>query len=261
MERMTTPSSSSLISTEQEDYLDQDPPIRGQRYVCLSFVSPEDVIKAKDVYFMERFLSNISADMTELWNTMRAVYKENTDLVESLNKVADKHEHMFDASKLNDAFKMFKAMNSEKLETEYLEKNDFHTTIRGLKVRGSYETQKEAEIRAQVLKRKDNVHNVFIAEVGCWCPWSPYPDEIANQEYAESSLNTLMKSYVQNQEDKDEFYLHRKDKLREGVMETNKMKKALAGLEEEDPWLKNKADGGADAIAVEEVTELELHAQ
>lgn len=252
----TAAATSSLISTEQEDYLDQDPPIRGQRYVCLSFVSPEDVIKAKDVYFMEQFLTNISSDMTELWNTMRAVYKENTDLVESLNKIADKHEHMFDAAKLSDAFKMFKAMNSEKIETEYLEKNDFQTTIRGLKVRGSYETQKEAEIRAQVLKRKDNVHNVFIAEVGCWCPWSPYPDEITNQEYAESGLNTLMKSYVQNQEDKDEFYLQRKDKMRDGVMETNKMKKALAGLEEEDPWLKSKSNG-----VVEEVTEMELHVQ
>jgi hypothetical protein len=250
-----------MITTQQEDYLDQDPPIRGQRYVCLSFVSPEDVIKSKEVYFMERFMSSISSDMTELWNTMRAVYKENTDFVESLNKIGEKHEHMFDATKLDDAFKTYKALHSEDLETEYLEKNSFHTTIRGLKVRGSYETQKEAEIRAQVIKRKDNVHNVFIAEVGCWCPWSPYPDEITNQEYAESSLNTLMKSYVQNQEDKEEFYLQRKDKLRDGVMETNKMKKALAGLDEEDPWLKNKNKVAESSTTIEEVTELEMHAQ
>ena len=31
--------------TTETDYLDIDPPINGQNYVCLSFVSPEDIIE------------------------------------------------------------------------------------------------------------------------------------------------------------------------------------------------------------------------
>jgi translation elongation factor EF-G len=44
-------------------------------------------------------------------------------------------------------------------------------------------------------------------------------------------------------------------------METNKMKKALAGLDEEDPWLKNKNKVAESSTTIEEVTELEMHAQ
>jgi hypothetical protein len=214
------------VSCAKEDFLDQDPTIRGQKYVCLSFLSPEDVIKQKDIYFLERFLGDMSKEMVQLWNTTCEVYKENVDFVESLNKLKEKYDYLFDDDRIRDEFNSYKSKNNEDLESAYLEKNNFQTTIRGIKVRGSYDTMREAEIRAQVIKRMDNVHNVYIAEVGCWCPWAPNPDDITNQEYAESSLNTLMKSYVKNHSDKDEFYLQRKETLKEEVAATNRLKRA-----------------------------------
>ena len=33
-----------------EDFLESDDQIRGQNYVCLSFVSPENVLKNKNVF-------------------------------------------------------------------------------------------------------------------------------------------------------------------------------------------------------------------
>jgi len=33
------------------DLLDEDKPIAGQKYVCLSFVSPEDILKNKNLFY------------------------------------------------------------------------------------------------------------------------------------------------------------------------------------------------------------------
>ena len=40
-----------LVSCNEEDFLDQDSALRGQNYYCASFISPEDVIKQKELHF------------------------------------------------------------------------------------------------------------------------------------------------------------------------------------------------------------------
>ena len=37
------------------DLLDEDKPLAGQKFVCLSFVSPEKVVKHKDSFFFDEF--------------------------------------------------------------------------------------------------------------------------------------------------------------------------------------------------------------
>ena len=39
------------------DLLDEDKPIAGQKFVCLSFISPEDIIKNKEMFLFEKFLN------------------------------------------------------------------------------------------------------------------------------------------------------------------------------------------------------------
>jgi hypothetical protein len=235
-----------LIPTSRVDYLEQDPEIRGQKYVCMSFVSPEDVIKTKQAFMFERFVGKISEDVNALWQQMYETFKDNTDFVDSLRKIEDKYDFMFDTERITETYRFFESSHGDELEREFLEKNEFQTTIRGIKVRGSYDTLREAEIRAQVIKRIDAVHNVYIAQVGCWCPWSPNPDDITSQEFAESSLNTLMHGYLKNQEQKDEFYQSRKDKLKDAAEATNLIKKSKLAIVEDaivssnDPWMDRK---------------------
>ena len=38
------------------DVLDEDKPISGQKFVCVSFISPEKIIKQKEVFIFEQFL-------------------------------------------------------------------------------------------------------------------------------------------------------------------------------------------------------------
>ena len=236
-----------VIPTSQQDYLDQDQPIRGQKYCCLSFVSPEEVIRNKDIYFLQKFLHEFSGEMNTFMEQSLEAFKENHEIVNALTGVRERFSYIFDTTKLQDEYEYYKAANSADLENEYLEKNNFQTTIRGLKVRGSYESLKEAQIRAQVLKRMDDKFNVFVAEVGCWCPWSPNPAELENQEYAETHLNTLVKKYHENQTARDEFFLQRKNQMYDDALKENEENKKLFSITEsmedqDDPWMKHKKD-------------------
>ena len=38
------------------DLLDEDKPIANQKFVCISFISPEKIINKKEVFFFEEFL-------------------------------------------------------------------------------------------------------------------------------------------------------------------------------------------------------------
>ena len=38
------------------DLLDEDQPIAGQKFVCLSFISPEKILKQKEMFFFDSFI-------------------------------------------------------------------------------------------------------------------------------------------------------------------------------------------------------------
>ena len=40
------------------DLLEEDKPIAGQKFACLSFVSPEDILEQKSHFFFKEFLNN-----------------------------------------------------------------------------------------------------------------------------------------------------------------------------------------------------------
>lgn len=156
-----------------EDFLEVDPPIGGQSYVCLSFISPENVITDKNLQFMHKFLKTIS---------------KNYDL---------------DETTILEKYKDFLYINEDKLQLEYDQANDFKTSARGVKVRGTYSSLKEAQSKATKLQKTDPNFNVYIGQVGYWLPWDPRADAIEGQEYAETELNELVKKYKDNQTNKD----------------------------------------------------------
>jgi hypothetical protein len=201
-------SNKNLVPVSETDYLDEDKPIRNQNYVCLSFISPEDVILQKEVVFFSKYISSFSKEIDTLLNSLKERYPNDAS---SIDVLKENYAYVFKQEDLQDQFKFFKCVNSDRLEKEYLEENNFQTSIRGIKVRGCFETLKEAQIRAEVLKKSGDKFDIFVAAVGCWCPWSPNPDELENQEYAETHLNSMMKKYKENQINKDAFYNERKD--------------------------------------------------
>jgi hypothetical protein len=227
-----------LVSTKETDYLDEDKPIRGQNYVLLSFISPEDVILNKETYYFSKFLSRFSKDMNTLFSGIQSRYPDSKDLIDTLK---NNHLYVFDENELNEQYKYFKSSNSSDIESDYHRDNNFQTSIRGIKVRGTYDTAEDAKTRCEALKKHDNNFDIFIAQVGCWCPWSPNPNDLQNQEYSETQLNTLMKKYKENMESKDIMFERRKqEKLNNSKIANVDATELADSMNRLDPWTERK---------------------
>lgn len=201
---------SPLVSTKEVDYLDEDKPIRGQNFVLLSFISPEDVIVNKEAYIFSKFIEKFSVDMKTLLETIKEKYTDQKDTVET---IVENYDYLFNSVQMNEQYNFYKSVNNEELENKFHKENNFITSIRGIKVRGTFDTIDEAKNRSEFLKKIDNKFNIYIAQVGCWCPWSPNPESLESQEYSETQLNTLMKEYKKNMDNRDIVFDTRKQSI------------------------------------------------
>jgi len=225
----------SSNSEEVDDFLDVDSNIPGQQYCILSFLSPENVLKKKEVYFNSEFLKWLC---------------EQSDFLEHSLIKGDKTKLNYDSVK--EKYDDFIFANEERLENEFHALENFRTTVRGIKVRGVYATQREAEVRCKVLQRLHKRDNVFLGQVGYWLPWDPSPERVENTEYLEPELNNLMKQYKENAAKRDIYYQEQKEsQLKDRVKQKKKEKGEAAAaaevskeelFEKTDPWLNNKED-------------------
>lgn len=225
-----------------EDFLDEDPEIPSQRYVLLSFISPENVLSKKENFFFEKFLEDyeiqtrtksfekyvagfvqkVNDEITVKSDALEAAGNIETADILRKNRLriddflGDYHEYIrknqreITQTTIVEQYKDFLSRKQVELEDKFLAMNDFHTTVRGLKVRGTYATTAEAAARAKKLQRSDQYHNILVGEVGKWLPWDPASSQIDKQEYAEEQLNELMKKYKENEDARDEFYKNQK---------------------------------------------------
>jgi hypothetical protein len=228
-------------NTVVEDFLDEDTEIPGQRFVLLSFLSPEKVLDKKELFFFKKFLESYEVE----WK-VKNLEKYLVDVVGEINSQLDdrvkelEKADQFDAAeicrknrlrlddvlsgyqsfvqknradiqktKIVEAYEDFIFAQKAKLEEEFYVANEFRTSMRGLKVRGVFGNVKEAEIKAKKLQNKDKYHNIFMAEVGKWTPWDPNPHEVKDQEYNNDQLNTLMKKYRENEDSREQFFEQR----------------------------------------------------
>jgi hypothetical protein len=269
-----------MSSEPREDFLTEDPEIPGQKYCLLSFLSPEKVLNKKEVFLFSKFLESFEYSLRvasfetfmvrEFKNVYNALTAES-DKAEAadlsgvalalrsarphLDQMMDRfQEHMkttkddLKESKVKSMYEDFMYKNKVSLEEEFYKLNNFNTCVRGLKIRGTYNSKEEATLRSKKLQKVDTLHNIFIGEVGKWLPWDPEPADIQDQEYAEEQLNTLMKKYKENQEARDEFERENRARVLEAA---KKAKVGVAGTEEQvDVNSMFSADGPADlAIA------------
>lgn len=225
--------STETVSTKDFDYLDEDKPIRGQNYVLLSFLSPEDVLVNKEAFYFTRFLNQFGKDMTTLFDGLRAKFPESKDMIDTIH---NNHKYLSDPIEMNEQYKFFKSVNSSEIEADFHRDNNFQTSIRGIKVRGTFDTIDEAKSRSEFLKKIDNKFDIFIGQVGCWCPWSPNPNDLQDQEFGETQLNTLMKKYKENMDNKDEVFEERKQAAMKANSDTVDVSDLAENISKIDPW-------------------------
>jgi hypothetical protein len=227
-------------------FLEPDDEIRGQKFVCLSFLTPNStLVRDKAMFFFSEFLKHyavnykikatesfIFGQLRDIQNALSEVSMDlsNADtldasgrraLAERVDKAretisrkstADLEAHVkanmsdFKETTINEEFATFMSVHDQRLEDEFHKANSFRTTVHGLKVRGVYSTHEQAVARAKALHKKDPYFHVFVADVGEWLPWDPNPDHVADAEYSNDELNKLMKKYRENQAEKDAFF-------------------------------------------------------
>ena len=211
---------------QKVDYLEVDDLLSHQQYVCLSFVSPEALIQKREAFNACKFLQSYCKEQKLEFKDLYSKYEDFT-------------------------YKF-----SSELQRDFDEQNKFQTSMRGLKVRGSYSTKEEATNRAKKLQLSDSSFHVFVGEVGKWLPWDPNADGIQDEVFQNSQLNDMMEKYEENNINRDIFYEEQKrDKVKAAKEEVLKKKR-----EEAEKAAKEKAEESSKVLedvkeGIEEVVE------
>ena len=255
-ERKTTPDGGE--NPKYVDLLEEDRPLAGQKFACLSFVSPEKVIKKKELFYFQEFLKNwdFAKPLEKYHQFLNFVaYKYNLnfdDLTKDLTEFKDEETKTLHESNIEDDFKTFLDNHEEQLENQFGALTSFQTHTRGVKVRGTFPTQEEAEIRCKMLREFDPHHDVFVGPVGVWMPWDPEAYKTGKVEYLEEELNQLMHEKQKNEaKAKTEFDKRVKESKQEAI-EKNKVLAAETGNK-----LTQNVTPEGDLVNIKEMTTLE----
>jgi hypothetical protein len=214
------------------DLLDEDKPIAGQKFTCISFVSPDKILKKKDLFFFEEFLKHWDYSkgvqkFSQFLNFISYKYNMNFDkIMKDYQEFIKSEESELVKSSISDDYKNFLDAKEEDLEKSFNEMYNFQTNTRGIKVRGSYPSQEEAELRCKLLRELDPNHDVYVGPVGMWMPWEPEAYRTGRVEYLEEELNQLMHEKNKNEKQaKREFEKRVADAKRKAIEDNKKLAK------------------------------------
>ena len=204
----------------------EDPAIAGQKFVCMSFVSPEKILKKREVYLFDQFIKNwdFSKSMERYFDFIHFIaYKYNLKvegLIDDFNDFIKEESSKLKKSGIEDDYKNFLDKQEEKMNEKFNREHSFQTSVRGLKVRGAYNTQEEAEDRCKSLRDRDPNHDIYVGPVGTWIPWDPDAYKTGRVEHMEEELNALHKEKMKNEEQaKKDFEERVRETKRKAIME------------------------------------------
>lgn len=245
-------------NTKYVDLLDEDKPIAGQKFVCVSFISPDKILKQKEMFFFERFLKHFDFNKSMLkfqqfLNFVSYKYNVNFDEVMEDYKefIKSERNNLLDTS-IEDEYKSFMDNKEDELTKEFNNLHNFQTNVRGLKVRGSFETQQEAELRCRMLREVDPKHDIYVGPVGMWMPWEPEAYKTGRVEYLEKELNELMNNKVQNEMQAKQEFEARVKETKQNAIEENIQK-----AKESNNKLTQNIDEDGNLIGVEGTSTVE----
>jgi hypothetical protein len=218
-------------NTKYVDLLEEDKPIAGQKFVCMSFISPENILKQKEIFFFEEFLKKweFNKSMEKFLQFINFVaFKYNMsfeDLDKDLKDFVKEEKDNLTKSNLADDYKTFLDNFEPELQKQFDIQNEFQTSTRGLKVRGVFPSEEEAELRCKLLRELDPNHDILVGPVGMWMPWDPEAYKTGRVEYMEEELNQLMKEKQKNESNAKAAFEQRVKETKQQAIEEN-MKKA-----------------------------------
>ena len=210
------------------DLLELDKPIAGQQFGCFSFITPEKILKQKEMFFFEEFLkkwefSKSMEKFHQFINFLSYKYKLNfEDVMKDYEGfVTEERENIINSS-IEDDYKTFLDKNEDDLEKQFSIKHNFQTSVRGFKSRGNFQTQEEAEMRAKLLRETDPSFDVFVGPVGQWLCWDPEAYKTGRVEYMEEELNQLAQEKQKNEATAKTAFEQRVKETKQKAIDDNK---------------------------------------
>jgi hypothetical protein len=210
------------------DLLDEDKPVAGQKFVCISFLSPDKILQKKELFYFQEFLKHWDYSkgvqkFSQFLNFLAYKYNMNFDkIMKDYQDFLKSEESELVQTSINDDYKNFLDAKEEELEKVFNEMYNFQTNTRGLKVRGAYPSQEEAELRCKMLREMDPNHDVFVGPVGTWMPWEPEAYRTGRVEYLEEELNQLMHEKNKNEKQAKQQFEKRIAEAKKKAIEDNK---------------------------------------
>lgn len=218
-----------LPNPKYVDLLDVDKPIAGQTFGCFSFISPETVLKQREMFYFEEFLKQWDMNKSmekfhQFLNFISFKYKLQFDeIIKDFETFVKEERETIVNSSIEDDYKTFLDRDEKELEKKYNVKHNFQTSVRGFKSRGNFASQEEAELRAKLLRETDPSFDIFVGPIGTWLPWEPEAYKTGRVEYMEEELNQLASEKKKNEEiAKSAFEQRVKDTKQKAIDENKK---------------------------------------
>ena len=200
------------LNPKYVDLLSEDPVIPSQQYGCYSFVSPEKVIKNRNIFMFEKFVKqweyskalSLFSDFTQFLAFKYNIQSEN--IMNDLVLFCKEEENVLKREDVEGDFKQFLDKNEERLAEDYNRSNKFQTSVRGFISRGNFGTVDEAEKYAKELRDRDSNHDIFVGRNFVWTPIDPDAYKTGRIEFLEEELNQLHHEKLINEKKaKEEF--------------------------------------------------------
>jgi len=121
-------------------------------------------------------------------------------LIDDFNDFVKEETDKLRKSGIENDYKNFIDKQEEKVMDAFNKEHKFQTSVRGLKLRGVFPSQDEAENKCKKLREQDPNHDIFVGPVGVWIPWDPEAYKTGRVEYLEEELNALHKEKMKNEE-------------------------------------------------------------
>lgn len=218
------------------DVLEVDKPLAAQNFGCFSFISPEKILKQREMFYFEEFIKQWDMNKSmekfhQFLNFVSFKYKLQFDAVMSdFEEFIKEERETISQTPIEGDYKTFLDKHEDDLEKKFNITHNFQTSVRGFKARGNFSTEEEARLRAKLLRESDPNFDIFVGPVGMWLPWEPEAYKTGDVEYMEEELNQLAHEKKKNETIAKNAFDQRVKDTKQKAMDDNKEKASKSGV-------------------------------
>lgn len=209
------------------DLLNEYPVIPSQLYGCYSFVSPEKIIKQKDVFFFEKFVKqwNFTKSVSQFSDFLQFIsFKYNLKvetLMDDFKKFVQEEENVLKANDVQGDYANFIDKNEDRLTESFQKEHGFQTSVRGFVNIGNFATIEEAEMYAKKIRDSVPHHDILVGRNFVWTPLDPDAYKTGRIEFLEEELNQLHHEKLKNEKKAKEDFDKRVFESKKQAIEKN----------------------------------------